>query len=132
VEFEGADRHCSDRSYGYSLFVSRNIPFPDMNLQCSSAIGTALQGSSYPPSYYHVEPIPGENRPLADRGNGLRYDDQLVVLHTTLPPAVLIEAGVIVHRQSRRMLAMQETRENLSQAIAAGFATCLPSQTETQ
>jgi len=69
---------------------------------------------------------------LRTGGNGPRYDDQLVVLHTALAPAVLIEAGVIVRRQSKRMLAMQETRGNISQAIAAGFATCLPGRTELQ
>jgi N-acetylmuramoyl-L-alanine amidase len=83
-------------------------------------------------SYYHAEPIPGENRPFADRANGVHYYDQLVVLHTATQPAVLIEAGVIVNRESEQMLAMPETRENIAQAIADGIATCLTGRTEAQ
>jgi N-acetylmuramoyl-L-alanine amidase len=131
-EFEGADRHYSDRFSGYSLFVSRDNPFPGKSLQCASAIGAALQASGYPPSYYHAEPIPGENRLFADRANGVHYYDQLVVLHTATQPAVLIEAGVIVNRESEQMLAMPETKENIAQAIADGIAACLTGRTEAQ
>lgn len=128
-DFEGADRRYSDRFSGYSLFVSRDNPFPGKSLQCASAIGAALQASGYPPSYYHAEPIPGENRPFADRANGVHYYDQLVVLHTANQPAVLIEAGVIVNRASEKMLALPETKEHLAQAIAEGIATCLSDRT---
>ncbi|MBI3526592.1 MAG: N-acetylmuramoyl-L-alanine amidase [Betaproteobacteria bacterium] len=129
-EFEGADRGYSDRFSGYSLFVSRDNPFPEKSLQCASAIGAALQASGFPPSYYHAEPIPGENRPFADRSNGVHYYDRLVVLHTAKQPAVLIEAGVIVNRKAEQVLAMSETRENIAQAIAEGIATCLTSRTD--
>ena len=131
-EFEGADLYHSDRFSGYSLFVSRNNPFARKSLQCASAIGAALQARGYPPSYYHAEPIPGENRPFADRANGVHYYDQLIVLHTAKQPAVLIEAGVIVNRESERMLAMPQTREAIAQAIADGIAGCLTRRTETQ
>jgi N-acetylmuramoyl-L-alanine amidase len=122
----------SDRFSGYSLFVSRDNPFPGRSLQCASAIGAALQARGYPPSYYHAEPIPGENRPFADRANGVHYYDQLVVLHTAKQPAVLIEAGVIVNRESEQILAMPETRENIAQAVAEGIANCLTGPTEAQ
>jgi N-acetylmuramoyl-L-alanine amidase len=124
-EFEGTGRRYSDRFSGYSLFVSRDNPFPGKSLQCASAIGTALQAGGFSPSYYHAEPIPGENRPFADQANGVHYYDQLVVLHTARQPAVLIEAGVIVNRDAELMLAMPDTRENMAQAIAAGIAQCL-------
>jgi N-acetylmuramoyl-L-alanine amidase len=62
-EFEGEDRHYSDRFSGYALFVSRDNLFPAESLRCASTIGAALQARGYPPSYYHAEPIPGENRP---------------------------------------------------------------------
>lgn len=131
-EFEGVDRRFSDRFSGYSLFVSRDNPFPGKSLQCASAIGAALQASGYPPSYYHAEPIPGENRPFADRANGVHYYDQLVVLHTATQPAVLIEAGVIVNRESEQVLAMPETRATIAQAIADGIAACLTARTQAQ
>jgi N-acetylmuramoyl-L-alanine amidase len=131
-EFEGADRQYSDRFSGYSLFVSRDNPFPGRSLECASAIGAALQARGYPPSNYHAEPIPGENRPFADRGNGVHYYDQLVVAHTAKQPAVLIEAGVIVNRESEQILAMPETRENIAKAIAEGIANCLTGRTQEQ
>jgi N-acetylmuramoyl-L-alanine amidase len=131
-EFDGADRRYSDRFSGYSLFVSRDNPFPAKSLQCASAIGAALQADGYPPSYYHAEPIAGENRPFADRMNGVHYYDQLVVLHTARQPAVLIEAGVIVNREAEPMLAMRETRESIARAIAAGIAACLNGLPEAQ
>jgi N-acetylmuramoyl-L-alanine amidase len=131
-EFEGAEHHFSDRFSGYSLFVSRDNPFPRKNLQCASAIGAALQASGDPPAYYHAEPIPGEGRPFADRANGVHYYDQLVALHTAKQPAVLIEAGVIVNRESEQMLAMPETRQNIAQAIAEGIANCLTGRTDMQ
>jgi N-acetylmuramoyl-L-alanine amidase len=131
-EFEGADRQYRNRFSGYALFVSRDNPFPGKSLQCASAIGAALQASGYPPSYYHAEPIPGENRPFADRANGVHYYDRLVVLHTAKQPAVLIEAGVIVNRESEQRLAMPETRERIAQVIAEGIASCLTGRSEAQ
>lgn len=127
--FDGADRRYSDRFSGYSLFVSRDNAFPAESLLCASAIGAALRASGYSPSYYHADAIPGENRPFADRSNGVHYYDQLVVLHTAKQPAVLIEAGVIVNREAEQMLAMPETRQNIAQAIAEGIATCLSGRT---
>ena len=131
-EFEGADRPFSDRFAGYSLFVSRNNPFPGTSLQCASAIGASLKASGYSPSHYHAEPISGENRPFADRDNGVHYYDQLVVLQTAKQPAVLIEAGVIVNRDSERMLTLPETREGIARAIATGIATCLTTGTDAK
>lgn len=131
-EFEGAQRRYSDRFSGYSLFVSRGNPFPGESLQCASAIGANLQAAGYHPSNYHAEAIDGENRPFADRLNGVHYYDQLVVLHTARQPAVLIEAGVIVNREAEQVLAVRETRENIAHAIAAGVAACLSRRTEAQ
>jgi N-acetylmuramoyl-L-alanine amidase len=62
----------------------------------------------------------------------VHYYDQLVVLHTATQPAVLIEAGVIVNRESEQMLAMSQTRENIAQAIAEGISICLTARMDTQ
>jgi N-acetylmuramoyl-L-alanine amidase len=56
----------------------------------------------------------------------------VAVPHTAQQPAVLTEVGVIVNRESAQMLAMPEARENLSQAIAEGFSTCLTCRSEAQ
>jgi N-acetylmuramoyl-L-alanine amidase len=62
----------------------------------------------------------------------VHYYDELVVLHAAQQPAVLIEAGVIVNRESERMLALPETRENIAQAIAEAIAICLTARMDTQ
>ena len=124
-QFDGADRRFSDRFSGFSLFVSRDNPFPEPSLRCASAIGAALKAGGYRPSEYHAEPIPGENRPFADRENGVHYYDQLVVLHSARQPAVLVEAGVIVNRADEHRLALPETRDEIAGAVADGIAHCL-------
>jgi hypothetical protein len=74
---------------------------------------------------HHAEPIPGENRPFADRINGVHYFDDLVVLKTATQPALLLEAGIIVHRAEELALQQSATRETMATAIAAAMDMCL-------
>lgn len=96
-DVEGKPQRYSDRFRGFSLFVSRTNPAPQVRLACTSALGQALRQAGCTPSPQHAEPIVGENRPFADAVNGVHYYDDLVVLKTATIPAVLLEAGVIVH-----------------------------------
>lgn len=115
----------SDRFSGYSLFVSRSNPAPEASLTCARAIGEQLRASGYVPSLHHTEPIPGENRPLADASNGIYYFDDLIVLKTTATPAVLVEAGIILNRDDEPILRQPSTREKLAAAIAEALQECL-------
>jgi N-acetylmuramoyl-L-alanine amidase len=121
----GARRAYSDRFSGFSLFVSRVNPDPEQSLDCAVAIGARLRQAGFRPSLHHAEPISGENRPLADRENGVYFFDDLVVLKTAAMPAVLIEAGIIVNRQDEFRLQENKTRQTIAQAIAQGLAACL-------
>lgn len=121
----GTDRSYSDRYAGFALFVSRRNVDLAASLRCASAIGAALRGAGFAPSLYHAEPIPGENKPFADRENGVHYYDNLVVLHTAKSPAVLLEAGVIVNRDEELKLASPETRTRIATAVADGVVRCL-------
>jgi N-acetylmuramoyl-L-alanine amidase len=122
----GTERAYSDRSAGFSLFVSRRNVDVGTSLRCASAIGAALRASGFTPSLYHAEPIPGESKPFADRDNGVHYYDNLVVLHTARSPAVLLEAGVIVNRTEELKLASADTRRRIAVAVADGVRRCLP------
>jgi N-acetylmuramoyl-L-alanine amidase len=122
---DGTDRSYSDRSAGFSLFVSHRNVDAAASLRCASAIGAALRARGFVPSLYHAEPIPGENKPFADRENGVHYYDNLVVLHTARSPAVLLEAGVIVNRQEELKLASPATRRRIASAVADGASRCL-------
>jgi N-acetylmuramoyl-L-alanine amidase len=77
------------------------------------------------PTPHHAEPIPGENRPFADKTNGVHYFDNLVVLKTAAQPALLLEAGVIVHRAEELVLQQPARREAMATVIAAALDECL-------
>lgn len=121
----GKTRAYSDRFRGFSLFVSRTNPHFKTSLACASALGAALRQAGLTPSKYHAEPIAGENRPFADEANGVHYYDDLVVLKTATIPAVLLEAGVIVHRQDELWLQQASTQTTIATALADGLAQCL-------
>src|SRR5438552_14590461 len=107
-EFDRVERAFSDRYSGFSLFVSRKNRSLARSLACASAIGEALRRAGFSPSLYHADPIPGENKPFADKRNGVHYYDNLIVLKTARTPAVLLDAGVIVNRDEALTLTSGE------------------------
>jgi N-acetylmuramoyl-L-alanine amidase len=117
-------RH-GDRFSGYSLFVSRTNPAWEKSLLCARTIGQALQERGFRPSLHHAEPIPGENRPLADEENGVYFFDDLVVLKTATMPAVLLEAGIIVNRRDELRLRERQTQERIAAGVGHGLGSCL-------
>ena len=96
-----------------------------LSLACASQLGTALRHAGFVPSPHHAEPIPGENRPFADQTNGVHYFDNLVVLKTATQPALLLEAGVIVHRAEELAVQQPARREAMATAIASALDVCL-------
>lgn len=124
----GLPRRFSDRFAGFSLFVSRANPQLALSLACASQLGAALRHAGFVPTPHHAEPIPGENRPFADQTNGVHYFDNLVVLKTATQPALLLEAGVIVHRAEELALQQPARREAMATAIAAALDVCLRRQ----
>jgi len=125
-EFDRVERLFSDRYSGFSLFVSRKNRALARSLACASAMGEALRGAGFSPSLYHADPIPGENKPFADRRNGVHYYDNLVVLKTAGTPAVLLEAGVIVNRDEELKVQSEEVRRRIAAAVADALHRCLP------
>lgn len=123
--FEGEARGYSDRFSGFSLFVSHLNPKLPASLKCASAIGTALRGEGFTPSLYHADPGLGENRPFADKANGVHYFDNLAVLKTARVPALLFEAGVIVNRDEELVMRDPTARAKIVAAVVSGVATCL-------
>jgi N-acetylmuramoyl-L-alanine amidase len=115
----------ADLYSGFSLFVSRFNPQVEKSVLCASAIGAELRALGLEPSRYHADPVLGENRPYADRTNGVHYFDNLAVARTATMPAVLVEAGVIVNRHEERRLREPEMRQRIARAIADGVRNCL-------
>ena len=124
-EHDRVERSFSDLHSGFSLFISRKNRSPARSLACASAIGEAMRGAGFSPSLYHADPIPGENKPFADRRNGVHYYDNLIVLKTARTPAVLLEAGVIVNRDEELKVQSEEVRKRIAAAVAQGVERCL-------
>ena len=124
-EYDNVERRFNDDHSGFSLFISRKNPAVKRSLACASAIGAALREAGFSPSLYHADPIPGENKPFADKTNGVHYYDNLVVLKTARSPAVLLEAGVIVNREEELKMRSEEVRKRTAAAVAQGLARCV-------
>jgi N-acetylmuramoyl-L-alanine amidase len=114
----------SDHYSGFSLFVSRLNGHIERSLKCASAIGAAMRAAGFVPSRYHAEPIAGENRPFADEVNGVHYFDNLAVLKTAHIPALLFEAGVIVHRDEELRMRDPAVRKRIVDSLVAGIGAC--------
>jgi len=131
-EFDRVERPFSDRYSGFSLFISRKNRSLSRSLACASAIGDALRAAGFSPSLYHAEAIPGENKPFADKANGVHYYDNLIVLKTARTPAVLLEAGVILNRDEDLKLRSEEVRKRTAGAVAQGLERCLRPKARTR
>ncbi len=123
--FEGVEQRYSDRFAGFSLFVSRESRAWRHSLKCASAIGAALVKAGFKPSLYHADPVVGENRPFADKLNGVHFFDHLAVLRRAAMPAVLFEAGVIVNRDEEIRMRDDEVRRKIGAGVARGIDACL-------
>jgi N-acetylmuramoyl-L-alanine amidase len=123
--YEGAPQRYSDLFAGFSLFVSRENPSWRSALRCASAIGAALIKAGFKPSLYHADPVMGENRPFADKANGVHYFDHLAVLRNAPMPALLFEAGVIVNRDEEIRLRDEQVRKRIAGGVADGADACL-------
>lgn len=122
---DGVERHYSDMFSGFSLFVSRENPDVKRGLRCASAIGAALRSAGFKPSLYHADPVFGENRPFADKDNGVHYFDRLAVLRHAGMPALLFEAGVIVHREEEIRMSDKTVQKQIALSVVQGVEACL-------
>jgi N-acetylmuramoyl-L-alanine amidase len=126
-EYEGEKRSYSDRFPGHSIFISNDNPDRAGSLLFGQLIGRELKtrGLQYTPHY--VEPFMGNRRRvLVDADSGVYRFDQLVVLRMTRMPAVLLEAGSIIHRDEELKLLAPERRNLITESVAAaveGFCT---------
>ncbi|MEW9898655.1 N-acetylmuramoyl-L-alanine amidase [Chitinivorax sp. PXF-14] len=102
---------------GYSIFVSKANPaFPDA-YRFAEQLGQALLGLGRPPTPHHAEDIAGERREWLNERLGIYRFDDLVVLHKTRVPAVLLEVGVIVDPDDERYVSQAHNQDAMCQAI---------------
>lgn len=122
---DGGEQRYSDMFSGFSLFVSRENAGLKRSLRCASAIGAALKKTDFRPSLYHADPVFGENRPFADKDNGVHYFDHLAVLRHADMPALLFEAGVVVNRAEETKMSDSKVQKQIAISVADGIKACL-------
>jgi N-acetylmuramoyl-L-alanine amidase len=131
-QYEGKKNYYSDRFSGYAIFVSNDNLDRAGSLAFGHSLGQELQkrGLHYTPHY--TFPVMGRYRhQLADPEAGVYRYDHLRVLHSTLMPAVLLEAGSIVNRQEELELATPERRLIVADAVTAAVEDFCASRGQT-
>lgn len=119
-EYEGKRQRFSDRFSGHSVFVSYENSQAEASLLFARHLGTQLklQGLRYTPHYAQAF-MAERRRDLLDAEAGVYRYDQLIVLKDTRMPAVLLEAGSIVHRDEELQMATPERQSRISAAVTA-------------
>jgi len=116
-EFEGKERHFSDRFHGHSIFISNDNVDVRGSLQFARLLGEQLKARGLQYTHHYTEPIMGSRRRvLVDAGAGVYRYDQLIVLRHTRMPAVLLEAGSIVNRDEELLLGTPEHEATIAEA----------------
>ena len=117
-EFDGKELAYSDRFRGHSIFVSNeNARFP-RSVAFAKLLGAGLKarGMQYTPHY--TENFMGSRRRvLLDAETGVYRYDQLLILKNTAMPAVLLEAGSIIHRDEELLMGTEEHQSQIAAAI---------------
>ncbi len=113
---DGEERHFSDRHQGFSLFVSARSAQPERSLALADALGAELMAQGLVPTWYHALDIPGERRRVLTE-HGVYAGDGLAVLRLASVPAVLLECGMLVHRDEEWMLDDPAYRALISEAV---------------
>jgi N-acetylmuramoyl-L-alanine amidase len=131
-QYERKKYYYSDRFSGYAIFVSNDNADRAGSLAFGHSLGQELQkrGLHYTPHYTFA--LMGRYRhELVDADAGVYRYEQLVVLRSTVMPAVLLEAGSIVNRQEELELATPERRLMVAQAVTAAVENFCVSRGQT-
>ncbi len=123
---EGVSRSYADNFRGYSVFASSKNVAAGRSRDLALAVGAALFDSGLKPTLHHNEPIQGENRPLLDERTGVYEFTDLVVLKTATMPAILLECGVIIHREEELLVRDPAYQDLVAHALVKALSTVFP------
>ncbi|GAB0058636.1 hypothetical protein SIID45300_02989 [Candidatus Magnetaquicoccaceae bacterium FCR-1] len=121
----------SDAFQGYSILVSTKGFQYSNSLELAKMIGRRFRAAGFLPAYHHSKNVLGGRHNMIDEELGIYQFDNLVVLKYSVMPAILIEFGVIVHREEELRLQEPETRAKLVRGVVDGIEEfnvrfCLP------
>jgi N-acetylmuramoyl-L-alanine amidase len=124
----GTERDYADHFRGYSVFTSSKNAKAEISRSLALQVGSALFASGLRPTLHHAEPIQGENRPLLDERTGVYEFSDLVVLKSAKLPAILLECGVIIHRDEEMLVQRPEYQDLLGHALVKALAEVFPAK----
>jgi N-acetylmuramoyl-L-alanine amidase len=103
---EGKQLRYSDQFRGHSIFISYDNPDAAASYRFAQLLGGQLKkrGLQYTPHYAQAF-MQERRRELLDADAGVYRYDQLIVLKDTRMPAVLFEAGSIIHRDEELLMS---------------------------
>jgi N-acetylmuramoyl-L-alanine amidase len=119
---EGVERDHADHFRGYSVFASSKNAAAETSRALALRVGAALHGAGLRPTLHHAEPIQGENRPLLDERTGVYEFTDLVVLKSAKIPAILLECGVIIHRDEELIVQRPDYQQVIAHAVVKGLS----------
>jgi len=125
---EGVERDYADNFRGYSVFASAKSAKAEKSRELALRVGAALHGSGLRPTLHHAEPIQGENRPLLDEKTGVYEFSDLVVLKSATIPAILLECGVIIHREEELLAQRPDYQDLIAHALVKTLAEVFPAK----
>jgi N-acetylmuramoyl-L-alanine amidase len=118
-EFDGKQRHFSDRFSGYSVWVSHNNPDFKTSLAFAELLARQMKAHGMNYAHQYTEAIMGHyQHPLLNKDTGVYSYDELIVLRKTHMPAVLLEAGSIINRDEELKMDSPERRDIISNGVA--------------
>ncbi len=118
-EHQGKKLRYSDRFSGFSLFVPTQGYYAEVSRLAARRLADRLLAAKYAFSTYHAMKIPGESRKWVDSARGIFAGDFLYLSRHLRAPFVLLEAGVIVHRDEEARLSRPEEIKKLAGHIAS-------------
>lgn len=115
--FNNKTQKYSDAFRGFSVLVSTKSLQFDESFSFAKMVGTNFRKAGFQPAYHHSKKVAGGRHNLLDEELGIYQFDKLVVLINANMPAVLIEFGVIVHRDEELMLEQTEIQAKMRHGI---------------
>ncbi|MCC6948225.1 MAG: N-acetylmuramoyl-L-alanine amidase [Bradyrhizobiaceae bacterium] len=117
-DFLGAEGRYSDHYRGHSIFVSAGHPQYARSLAFARLLGRAMKARGREYTRHYTEPRMGaRRRALVDAEAGVYRFDRLFVLTLTKMPAVLFEAGPIIHREEELAMQSPERQALIADAV---------------
>lgn len=120
--FEGKQLLYADDFRGYSVFASSLNQQAENSQVLAKEVGKALYQTGMRPTFHHNEPIEGENRAFIEKATGVYEFTNLVVLKSSPMPAILLECGVIIHRDEELLVQEDWYRELIAGALVKALA----------